>query len=182
MRLEELQKEAQRLQEEMEQEEALRKKGRERKAQVQEKLAQNRERYPYVQKCAKLAESLLVQYREKQEYTQRAANAKQEQLLKEQEMQAQEKAEQTALQRKNALAEEYGRLQSRLDKRYQAYHKRGSRRRTGPQEIHVLQSAADGSAVAGLADADGHALSLEQLENRFAGVKKALDEKKCRCA
>ena len=114
MRLEELQKEAQRLQEEMEQEEALRKKGRERKAQVQEKLAQNRERYPYVQKCAKLAESLLVQYREKQEYTQRAANAKQEQLLKEQEMQAQEKAEQTALQRKNALAEEYGRLQSRL--------------------------------------------------------------------
>lgn len=43
--------------------------------------------------------------------------------------------------------------------------------------IHVLQSAADGSAVAGLADADGHALSLEQLENRFAGVKKALDEK-----
>lgn len=44
-------------------------------------------------------------------------------------------------------------------------------------EIHVLQSAADGSAVAGLADADGHALSLEQLENRFAGVKKALDEK-----
>ena len=48
--------------EEMEQEEALRKKGRERKAQVQEKLAQNRERYPYVQKCAKLAESLLVQY------------------------------------------------------------------------------------------------------------------------
>ena len=46
----------------MEQEEALGKKGRERKAQVQEKLAQNRERYPYVQKCAKLAESLLVQY------------------------------------------------------------------------------------------------------------------------
>ena len=53
-----------------------------------------------MQKCAKLAESLLVQYREKQEYTQRAADAKQEQLLKEQEMQAQEKAEQTALQRK----------------------------------------------------------------------------------
>ena len=73
-----------------------------------------------MQKCAKLAESLLVQYREKQEYTQRAADAKQEQLLKEQEMQAQEKAEQTALQRKNALAEEYDRLQSRLDKRYQA--------------------------------------------------------------
>ena len=44
-------------------------------------------------------------------------------------------------------------------------------------EIHVLQSAADGSAVAGLADADVHALLLEQLENRFAGVKKALDEK-----
>lgn len=40
--------------------------------------------------------------------------------------------------------------------------------------IHVLQSAADGSAVAGLADADGHALSLEQLENRFAGVKKGI--------
>ncbi len=176
VRLEELQKEAQRLQEEMEQEEALRKKGRERKAQVQEKLAQNRERYPYVQKCAKLAESLLVQYREKQEYTQRAADAKQEQLLKEQEMQAQEKAEQTALQRKNALAEEYDRLQSRLDKRYQAYI---SVEADGGQSagIHVLQSAADGSAVAGLADADGHALSLEQLENRFAGVKKALDEK-----
>ena len=143
-------------------------------AQVQEKLAQNRERYPYVQKCAKLAESLLVQYREKQEYTQRAADAKQEQLLKEQEMQAQEKAEQTALQRKNALAEEYDRLQSRLDKRYQAYI---SMEADGGQSagIHVLQSAADGSAVAGLADADGHALSLEQLENRFAGVKKALD-------
>jgi len=39
--------------------------------------------------------------------------------------------------------------------------------------IHVLQSAADGSAVAGLADADGHALSLEQLENRVAGGSSA---------
>ncbi len=71
----------------------------------------------------------------------------------------------------NALAEEYDRLQSRLDKRYQAYIRVEA---DGGQSagIHVLQSAADGSAVAGLADADGHALSLEQLENRFAGVKR----------